>query len=99
MALSTISARIDSADKLAFDAFCSNVGLNTSAAITLFIKAVLRENKIPFEIAQDIPNPETRAALAEYKEMKNNKFAYPRYDSFDDLLSAVAEDVDDYKIK
>ncbi|MDE7046596.1 MAG: type II toxin-antitoxin system RelB/DinJ family antitoxin, partial [Lachnospiraceae bacterium] len=31
---------------------CSNVGLNTSTAINLFVKAVLRENRIPFEIAQ-----------------------------------------------
>ncbi len=52
MALATITARVDEKDKIRFDAFCSNVGLNTSAAINLFVKAVLRENRIPFEIAQ-----------------------------------------------
>lgn len=52
MAQSTISARIDEKDKMAFDNFCSDVGLNTSAAINLFVKAVLREKRIPFEIAQ-----------------------------------------------
>ena len=52
MALATITARVDEKDKIRFDAFCSNVGLNTSAAINLFVKAVLRENHIPFEIAQ-----------------------------------------------
>lgn len=50
MALSTISARIDSKDKSDFDRFCNNVGLSTSTAINLFVKAVLRENRIPFEI-------------------------------------------------
>ena len=44
MAQATISARIDEKDKQAFDNFCSDVGLNTSAAINLFIKAVLRES-------------------------------------------------------
>ncbi|MCD8038186.1 MAG: type II toxin-antitoxin system RelB/DinJ family antitoxin [Lachnospiraceae bacterium] len=53
MALSTITARVDAQDKISFDAFCSNVGLNTSSAINLFVKAVLRENRIPFEITQN----------------------------------------------
>ena len=56
MAQATITARVDARDKMDFDAFCSNVGLNTSTAINLFVKAVLRENRIPFEIAQN-PDP------------------------------------------
>ena len=52
MAQSTISARIDSNDKEKFDIFCNNVGLSASTAINLFVKAVLRENRIPFEISQ-----------------------------------------------
>ena len=56
MPLSTLTARVDSQDKTDFDAFCSSVGLNTSTAINLFVKAVLRENRIPFEISQK-PDP------------------------------------------
>ncbi len=56
MAQSTISARIDSKDKTDFDIFCNNVGLSASTAINLFVKAVLRENRIPFDIAQK-PDP------------------------------------------
>lgn len=52
MSQSTISARIDSKDKVDFDMFCKNVGLSASTAINLFVKAVLRENRIPFEIKQ-----------------------------------------------
>ncbi len=51
MALATITARVDEADKARFDSFCAAVGLNTSTAINLFVKAVLRQNRIPFEIA------------------------------------------------
>lgn len=51
-AQATITARVDARDKVDFDAFCSNVGLNTSTAINLFVKAVLREKRIPFEIMQ-----------------------------------------------
>lgn len=56
MAQSTISARIDSKDKTDFDAFCNAVGLNASTAINLFIKTVLREKRIPFEISYS-PDP------------------------------------------
>ena len=52
MSLSTLTARVDSQDKIDFDSFCSSAGLNTSVAINLFVKAVLRENRIPFEISQ-----------------------------------------------
>lgn len=54
MAQATITARVDEKDKMNFDNFCSNVGLNTSTAINMFVKAVLRENRIPFEITQSI---------------------------------------------
>ena len=56
MAQATLTARVDAKDKVEFDTFCSNVGLNTSTAINMFVKAVLRENRIPFEITQN-PDP------------------------------------------
>ena len=55
MSLSTITARVDSTDKTNFDAFCNSVGLTTSSAVNLFVKAVLREGRIPFEIRQADP--------------------------------------------
>ena len=39
MALVTLTARVDEKDKASFDAFCSNVGLNVSTAVNLFVKA------------------------------------------------------------
>lgn len=51
MAQTTLSIRMDEDVKKQFDAFCSEVGMNTSVAINLFAKAVLREGRIPFEIS------------------------------------------------
>ena len=56
MAQATITARVDEHDKKDFDSFCVNVGLNTSTAINLFVKVVLMEKRIPFEITQS-PDP------------------------------------------
>jgi DNA-damage-inducible protein J len=51
MAQSTLNVRMDAAVKKAFDAFCADVGMNASVAVNMFAKAVLRERRIPFEIA------------------------------------------------
>ena len=52
MAQATVSARIDSKDKERFDEFCNNVGLSASAAINMFIKSVINEHRIPFEVRE-----------------------------------------------
>jgi DNA-damage-inducible protein J len=53
MGQSTLSVRIDDDIKKSFDIFCSKVGLNPSVAVNMFVRAVLRENRIPFEVAAD----------------------------------------------
>ncbi len=77
MALATLTARVKEEDKANFDAFCSNVGLSTSTAINLFVKAVLRENRIPFEITQseDAFFSETNLAYVKksVQELRNGK--------------------------
>ena len=55
MALTTLTARVDDTDKIIFDDFCSSIGLTASATINLFVKAVIRERRIPFEIRQEDP--------------------------------------------
>lgn len=51
--MATLNVRIDDDVKKQFDAFCSQVGMNASVAVNLFVKAVLREQRIPFPIASD----------------------------------------------
>ncbi|GHS89866.1 hypothetical protein FACS189487_10900 [Campylobacterota bacterium] len=53
MTQSTLSVRLDTDTKKAFDTFCSDVGMNASVAVNVFIKATLREKRLPFEVAQN----------------------------------------------
>ena len=53
MAQATISARIDAEDKREFDEFCSAVGLTASALMNVFVKKVIREQRIPFTVESD----------------------------------------------
>ena len=54
MAQANLSVRIDEKDKKNFEIFCNKTGMNVSVAINIFIKTVLREQKLPFEIKTDL---------------------------------------------
>ncbi|MBR4817218.1 MAG: type II toxin-antitoxin system RelB/DinJ family antitoxin [Bacteroidales bacterium] len=54
--MTTISIRVDETLKKNFDTLCDQFGLSNSAALNLFMKAVVRERKIPFEIKADSEN-------------------------------------------
>ena len=56
MALASINVRVEPEAKLQFEDFCNQIGMSMSTAIKVFIKAVLREKKIPFELTAE-PDP------------------------------------------
>jgi DNA-damage-inducible protein J len=56
MATSTLNVRMDADVKKRLDQFCANVGMTTTTAVNLFARAVLREDRIPFEITAERPH-------------------------------------------
>ena len=46
----TLNVRVNADDQKNFEQFCNSVGMNVSTAVNMFIKAVLREQKLPFEV-------------------------------------------------
>ncbi len=48
-----LNISVDSNDKKDFEYFCEQTGMNVSVAINMFIKNVLREQKLPFEVKAD----------------------------------------------
>ena len=51
--MTSMTIRVDEQLKRNFDILCDQFGLSNSAALNLFIKAVVRERRIPFEIKAD----------------------------------------------
>lgn len=92
MATTNINVRVDSALKQEAEALFNDLGLNMSAAITMFLRSAINHDGIPFEVKRPSPNAETREALAEYEEMKKNPGNYKRYGSFDEVLDEVFTD-------
>ena len=52
----TVTIRVDEDIKRRFEDFCVDVGLNMSVAVNMFIRASLRERKIPFQIESSSPS-------------------------------------------
>lgn len=51
MSQTTLNVRIDSQLKKQFDDLCTDFGMTPSTAVNIFIKTLVRERRIPFEIA------------------------------------------------
>lgn len=92
MATTNINVRIDNELKQEAEALFNDLGLNMSAAITMFLKSAVSHDGIPFDVKRTIPNEQTKVALAEYVDMRNHPEKYKRYDSFDDLMNEVLND-------
>ena len=53
MAQAVLSVRLYRDDKKQFDEFCRAAGMNASVAVNMFVKAVLKNQRIPFAITGD----------------------------------------------
>lgn len=72
MATTNLNVRVDENLKKTVDALLNELGMNMSTAITIYLKQIVRENGIPFEIKLE-PNAETLQAFKDIKEGKNLK--------------------------
>ena len=86
MATVNMSIRMDTELKKQADAMLSDMGLNMTTAMNMFLRQVVRQGRIPFEIATDIPNNETLAAMKEMDDIISGKIAAKKYSSTDELF-------------
>lgn len=90
MATTNISIRMDTELKKQAETMLADMGLNMTTAMNLFLRQVVRQGRIPFEIATDIPNSETLAAMKEMDDMISGKIPAKKYTSTKELF----EDLD-----
>lgn len=70
-----MTIRVDEQLKKSFDILCDEFGLSNSAAMNLFMKAVVRERRIPFEIKADSEADIRRQGRAAFLRMRENALA------------------------
>lgn len=69
MESTNLNIRTDKAIKQEAEKIFEALGLNMTTAINIFLRQVIRENGIPFEVKLNIPNEVTKAAIAEGREL------------------------------
>lgn len=62
---------MDETLKQQFERLCNKLGLNMSTAFNVFAKTMVRQQRIPFEIALNTPNAETLAAIDDVNHGRN----------------------------
>ena len=70
----------------------SDLGMDLSTAVSVFLKQAVRVQGFPFVITRENPNADTVAALNEYFTMKEHPELYKRYSSFKEGLAEVLAD-------
>ncbi len=89
MTQSNISIRIDDNLKQKFDSLCEEFGLTMSTAINMFVRTVVREQRIPFEISINNPNAETIKAI---EDVENGIGLSSKFNSVEDAMKSMLED-------
>lgn len=92
MAKVSTNISLDADLKKASQELYSDLGMDLSTAVTIFLKQSLRVQGIPFSVTRDHPNAETIAAIKEYDLMKAHPEDYKRYSSFKEAMNEVLSD-------
>ncbi len=71
--MSNINIRIDEDVKKQAEKVFSELGLNMTTAINIFLKQSIREQRLPFELKLDNINSLTSLAIEEGKKIANDK--------------------------
>ena len=69
--MTNVTIRLNSDDKAEFSRICEKIGLSVSAAFNVFVKTVIKEEKIPFELsARDRDDFYIEANIRHLEELK-----------------------------
>ena len=86
MAKVATNISIDEDIKPKAQAMLAEFGLDLSTAVNMFLRQMLREEAIPFEIRKEVPNAVTLAAMAEAEELERHPELAKTYSSIDALM-------------
>ena len=86
MAKVSTNITIDAETKAKAQELLSDLGMDLSTAVNIFLRQMIRENGIPFAVKREVPNAVTIAAI---EAAENDKDMYGPYDSISSLMEAL----------
>lgn len=91
MALQSTSIKVEETLKRQAQQLFSELGLDLSSAINVFLRQAVLEHAIPFRIGYPAMNPETLDALQEVEMMKTDPASYKGYTDVDEMMRELLE--------
>ena len=88
MEYTNLNIRTSKETKAADEKIFDELGINTSTAFNIFLKAVIRENGLPFDMRVESPNAETIAAIEEGRRIAHDPNV-KGYASIEELRAAL----------
>ena len=87
--MATIQIRVDDNIKSAADTLFSNLGLDTSTAIRMFLSAAIAKDGIPFAVKRRKPNADLLEAI---QDTRNRRNLHGPYKTAEEAVAAMLED-------
>ena len=88
MAVTNLNIRTDKEIKESAEMIFSELGLNMTTAINMFLRTTIREHGIPFSLKLDVPNSTTAAAIKEGRRITADPNV-KGYSSIEELKAAL----------
>ena len=85
MANTSMNIRMDADVKKKAEILFSEIGLNMTTAINIFLRQAIRENGMPFELTLNTPNAQTVEAIRDGERIIKKGEA--RFDSADEMFA------------
>ena len=89
---SAINVNVPTEVKEESSSIFNNLGLNMSTAINMFLKRVIYERGIPFDVKEPKPSKELLEALQELDYMEKHPEEYKSYSNIEDLKKDLLSD-------
>lgn len=90
MSTINLNIRVDKTVKKQADEIFKELGLSMATAVNMFLRAVIRENGIPFDLKLNTPDSITKAAIEEGKRIAYDD-SVKGYSDLADLKKALEE--------
>lgn len=89
---SSMHIRVEPKVKEEVEAILSNLGMTSAEAINIYLRQIILNSGIPFEIKTPQFSDEMLEAIKEADEIIKNPNAYPSYNSVEELMEALNEE-------
>jgi len=87
--MATIQVRVDDEIKTAADTLFSNLGLDTSTAVRIFLSAAIEKDGIPFAVERRKPNADLIEAI---QDTRNRRNLHGPYKTAEEAVAAMLDD-------